>query len=123
MKVFRRHLMWVICGWLTCQLVGVAAAPVMLWGATAHDDQECDCPLLPGQTCPMHHNGKHDTTCKMRNAFGGAEAALFAMTGGFGVLPTPTVTVSAFHPGASVRTEAPFEIAHPFVPEAPPPRA
>ena len=115
--------MWVVCGWLACQLVGVAAAPVTLWGAIDHDDQECDCPLLPGQTCPMHHNGKHDTTCKMRNAFGGAEASLFALTGGFGVLPTPTTTVSAFHPGAAVRTDAAFVIAQPFVPEAPPPRA
>jgi hypothetical protein len=123
MRVLRRHLVWVVCGWLACQLVGVAAAPIMLWGATAHDDQECSCAIAPGQTCPMHHNGKHDTTCKMRNASGGAEAALFAQAGGLGVLPTPTASVSAFHPGAAVGTEAPFVISRPLVPEAPPPRA
>ena len=124
MQVFRRHLAWVVCAWLTCQLAGVAAAPIMLWGTTAaHDEQECDCPLLPGQACPMHHNGKHDTTCKMRNAFGGSDAALFALSGGFGVLPPSTVTVSTFAPGAVVPLGGPSAVTRAHRPESPPPRA
>jgi hypothetical protein len=124
MQLFRRHLVWVVCGWLVCQLAGVAAAPIMLLGATAtHDEQECDCPVAPGQACPMHHSGKHDTTCKMRNAFGGPEAALFALSGGFGVLPRSTVTVSAFIPGAVVLIGRPSAILRAHRPESPPPRA
>jgi hypothetical protein len=124
MQAFRRYLGWVVCGWLACQIAGVAAAPVLLvTAAAAHDERECDCPLLPGQACPMHHNGKHDnTTCRMRNGFDG-DAALFSLTGGFGVLPELTAAVSSFDPGAIVLPSTPFSLVRPSLPEAPPPRA
>ena len=39
------------------------------------------------------HDGKHDggTTCKLRNAFPASDAALFAQSGGFGILPGSTL--------------------------------
>jgi hypothetical protein len=59
----------------------------------------------------------------LRNAFPASDAALFAQSGGFGILPGSTSGVSAFHPGAVVRTSTPVAIAKTYVPDAPPPRA
>jgi hypothetical protein len=125
MQLFRRHLSWVVCGWLACQLSGVVATPLVLWHAVAStDDRDCDCPIAPGQACPMHHNGKHDdATCRMRNAFPASDAALFSQSGVFGILPAPTATVTVFHPGSVVRTPTSVAVARAHVPEAPPPRA
>jgi hypothetical protein len=128
MSPYRRHLVWVVCGWLACQLAGVAAAPVLLWtGVAAHDDEACDCPLLPGQACPMHRGAKHDsrpdTTCKLRSAFDGPDAALFSLSGGSGILPAPTRPVGALVPGAIVPPLTTSAISRASLPEAPPPRA
>jgi hypothetical protein len=76
----------------------------------------------------MHHNdthdGKHDeTTCKLRNAFPASDAALFAQSGGFGILPGSTSAVSPFRPGLVVRMSTPDAIARTYVPDGPPPRA
>ena len=76
----------------------------------------------------MHHSGTHDgkhddTTCRIRNAFPASDAALFAQSGGFGILPGPTSVVSTFHPGVVVRTSTPDAITKTYLPDAPPPRA
>ena len=124
MFVFRRHLAWLVGGWLACQFAGIAAAPVMLWRVAAtHEGEVCDCPLAPGAVCPMHHTLKHDGTCKMRNAFGGSAEALLALAGGNGVLPPNTVHVNVFQPGEVVGMPATVSISRAFVPDAPPPRA
>ena len=124
MQLVRRHLAWVICGWLACQFTGLAAAPVVLWRVTAaHAGEECDCPLDPGATCPMHHKARDENACKLRSAFGSSEQALFALAGGSGVLPESTVTVSAFVPGAVVPVTRPSAILRAHRPESPPPRA
>jgi len=124
----RRHLAWIVCSWLACHLAGVVAAPAALWHLTAsHDALDggvCDCPVAPGQACPMHQSGKHDdTTCKMRNAFPASDQALFSQWAAFGILPGSTASVSLFQPGAIVSVSAPAEIAEFYVPDAPPPRA
>ena len=130
---FRRHLSWAICGWLASQIVGIVAAPALVWQLTASQvDQACDCPLGPGQACPMHqggtHDGKHDSkqdtpTCKLRNAFPASDAAMFSQSGAFGILPRPMVALTVFHPGVLVHARTPVAIAHAYLPEAPPPRA
>src|SRR5438046_1009334 len=99
MRALRRHLPWAIAGWLACQMAGLTAAPLALSGAhasPADHDEKCDCPVAPGQACPMHHTREGDRTCKIRHAFGGSDAALLALAGGVGVLPRPTASVSAF---------------------------
>ena len=126
MHALRRHLSCVIACWLACQMAGVAAAPLALYTASAPSGdhaEKCECPVAPGQACPMHRTREGDRTCKMRNASGGSEAALLAPAGGAGVLPTPTVTVSAFDPGAIVLVATPAAIVRIPVPESPPPRA
>jgi hypothetical protein len=128
MSAVRGHLSWVIAGWLACQFAG-AVAPLALHvfrtPSASHDD--CDCPIAPGQACPMHHKSEQkneaDRTCKIRNASGGPEAALLAQAGGIGLLPPSTGTVSAFVQCASVRTPTPSAILRAHRPESPPPRA
>ena len=131
MHAFRRRLAWVVCGWLACQMAGVFAGPVLMWRVTAaHDDRECECPVTPGQACPMHHNGngkdhdgkRDDTTCKLRNALPPADAALFAH-GGFGILPGPIAVARVLDPGAIVATAAPSAVLRVYRPESPPPRS
>ena len=125
MGTVRSHLSWVIAGWLVCQFAGVAA-PLALYASTTPSgshDETCGCPIAPGQACPMHHTGEGVRTCKIRNASGGSEATLLAQAGGIGLLPTATVTVSAFDQCASVRTATPPAITRVHVPESPPPRA
>jgi hypothetical protein len=125
----RRRLAWVACGWLACQLAGVVAAPVVLWHlAASNDDRDCDCPVAPGQACPMHHGGNHEgrqdtSTCHLRNAFPTSDAALLSLSGGSGILPRPTTTVSVFDAGAVVLSGTPSAVLRVYRPESPPPRA
>ena len=56
MAAVRNRLSWVIAGWLVCQFAGVAA-PLTLYAistASGGHDATCDCPIAPGQACPMH---------------------------------------------------------------------
>jgi hypothetical protein len=121
----RRHLAWVVCGWIACQLAGVLATPVGLWRLTAaHDDRECECPVAPGQACPMHHDQKSDQpVCKLRNAFPTADAVLLSLNSGFGIVPEPIPAVAVLRPGAIVRTGTPSAVLRIDRPESPPPRA
>ena len=126
MQVFRRHLALIACGWLSCQLVGIATAPVMLWRVSVdHPEEACDCPIAPGAACPMHKGDKHDdpSTCKMRNAFPTPDQALFGQIDGAGLLPLASVAVITFDPGEAVRNGTPSAILRAYRPDSPPPRA
>lgn len=126
MSAARRRLPWVVCIWLTCQLAGVAAAPLAFCCRSipaADDDGPC-CPgLLPGQICPMHHTREGQRTCKMRDACGRADAALVSLAGVVGLLPDATSTVSAFAVGAPIAPTAPSTTSRADRPDAPPPRS
>jgi hypothetical protein len=124
MICLRRRLAWFVCAWLACQLAGVAATPLALSRLpAAHGDQECDCPLDAGATCPMHHSSSgQDGSCRLRNGFGHSGQALFALNGGSGVLPPSTVVPYAFQPGAVIGAAASTALARSSVPDAPPPR-
>jgi hypothetical protein len=126
MRGVRRRLSWLICGWLLCQAAGMAASPFSAWcdlAASADDETKC-CPgLLPGQICPMHHTREGDRTCKMRSACGQTDPALFSLSGGVGLLPPPTPTVSAFDPGQPLDPLVATELLRAERPESPPPRA
>jgi hypothetical protein len=126
MAFVRRHLAWLIGAWLTCQIAGVAAAPVTFCCKdvpTSHDEVECCAGLMPGQTCPMHHTTAGKRECKMRNACGSSDAALMALAGGVGVLPPATSVVSAFDLGDLAHRRAPLAITRSDRPDSPPPRA
>ena len=82
MPLVRRRLSWIIRVWLICQVAGLAAAPFALCCASlASADQTPACcrGLSPGQTCPMHHGGEEDRTCKMRSACSRSDAALLTL--------------------------------------------
>jgi hypothetical protein len=127
MLFVRQRLSWVICAWLTCQIAGVFAAPIMFCCMdvpTSEDEQDCCEGLMPGQFCPMHHKtaaGKNE--CKLRNACAPADAMLVALAGGVGPLPAATAVVNAFEPGDVLAPSAPTAIARTSRPESPPPRA
>jgi hypothetical protein len=126
MSFARRHLSWLICGWLLCQVASVAAAPLAFCckGVPTIGDEEKCCPgLLPGQICPMHHTKEGERTCKMRNACARSDAALIALASGIGIVPDLTLTVSVFDSGTFVAAFAPSTILRAHVPESPPPRA
>jgi hypothetical protein len=126
MVLIRRHLSWLIAACLACQLAGIAAAPVALCCKdvpTSDDDTECCTGLLPGQVCPMHHTTAGKRECRMRDACAPSDAALIALAGGVGVLPTATPTVSSFDLGdvhSNLASTAAFRAVRP---EAPPPRS
>jgi len=122
----RRRLSWLICGWLAVQLAGAVAAPLAFRcqdAQAAGDLPACCKALAPGQTCPMHHHQhEHDRTCKMRSVCGRADAALVTLTGGLGILPPPTIRVTAFVPGESIAwSDAVAPLCDPR-PDSPPPR-
>src|SRR3954451_12032872 len=126
MVLVRRHLSWLIAACLACQLAGIAAAPVALCCKdmpTSDEDTECCTGLLPGQVCPMHHTTAGKRECRMRDACAPSDAALIALAGGVGVLPTATPTVSSFDLGdvhSNLASTAAFRAVRP---EAPPPRS
>jgi hypothetical protein len=129
MPSVRRRLSWMIRVWLICQIAGFAAAPTALGcgGANAVDVDEtpaCCRGLGPGETCPMHHSHDgSDTTCKMRSVCGRSDAALLTLAGGLGVLPSATISVTAFDPGAILGPIRVSTVLRPQPPEPPPPRA
>jgi hypothetical protein len=126
MSVIRRRLSWMIGAWLCCQVAGFAAAPFALCcpDVDAPDQTPACCRALgPGQTCPMHHGGHGDTTCKMRSACGRPDAALLTLAGGIGILPSATTSVTAFDPGAILTPITASAVLRSQPPESPPPRA
>jgi hypothetical protein len=126
MLYVRRHLSWLIGAWLTCQIAGVAAAPVTFCCKdvpASHDEVECCAGLKPGQVCPMHHTTAGKRECKMRNACGQADAALMALAGGVGVVPSTTSVENVFDLCDVVRQFAATALPRCDRPESPPPRA
>src|SRR3954465_12044026 len=122
----RRRIAWMICGWLVCQVAGVAAAPLAFCcrAVPAADPDDKCCPgMLPGQICPMHHTRKGVRTCKMRNACPRADAALIGLAATLGTIPESTPAVTVFDSGRFLARFAPSAIRRAHVPESPPPRA
>src|SRR5437867_3560610 len=126
MSFARRHLAWMVCGWLVCQVAGVAAAPLAFSckDVPAADPDEKCCPgMLPGQICPMHHTREGVKTCKMRNACTRSDAALIALASAVGTIPETPRVVNTFDSSTFVAPISPSAILRAHVPESPPPRA
>ena len=91
MQALRRHLSWILAGWLVVQLIGIVA-PVALAAAGFGAVDECACPAdMLGATCPMHHGAaaKHSdlNQCRLQNSAARTDIALLGVTGGVGVIP------------------------------------
>lgn len=125
MVFVRRHLSWLIGACLACQLAGIAAAPIALCCKDlpiSDDDTECCAGLMPGQVCPMHHTKAGERECRMRDVCAPSDAALIALAGGVGVLPSATPVVSSFDVGPVAADLSATALLRAVRPEAPPPR-
>jgi hypothetical protein len=74
----------------------------------------------------MHHKravDRKESTCKMRDACGHADAGLVALAGAVGLLPSATIAVNSFEVGDQVRAAVPGATTRAEPPESPPPRA
>ena len=128
MLFVRRRLSWLVCAWLTCQVAGIAAAPIAFCCKdvqAANDEQDCCEGLEPGQYCPMHHKtaGGGKNECKMRSACAPVDAMLVALAGGTGPVEGTTAVVNHFVPGEFLPALAPTSIVRTVPPDPPPPRA
>jgi hypothetical protein len=124
MSLVRRRLSWIAIAWLVGQMAGMAAAPFAFCCEQQSFDglPECCQGVGPGQTCPMHHTRRDDTTCKMRNACVRGDSALISLGGGLGVVPPPTIGVIAFVPGERALALIASAIQRAAPPDSPPPR-
>jgi hypothetical protein len=126
MSFVRRHLFWVVGGWLLCQVASVAAAPLTFCcrNVPAADPDDKCCPgMLPGQICPMHHRQEGVRTCKMRNACTRSDAALISLAGSLAPIPDRLTAERVFDSSSVVTPIVSSAILRAHVPESPPPRA
>ena len=93
MTFFRQYLSRLMCIWLLCQMVALAAPVVLVAAGATPVDELCTCPGGDHETCPMHHGGQPDTKDPDQTGVGACHAplhvALLWMAGGAGVLPNP----------------------------------
>jgi len=126
MPLVRRRLSWMIRAWLVCQIAGFAIAPTALCcaGSDAADAiPECCRGVGPDETCPMHHGDDDDSTCKMRSVCFPSDTALIMLSGGVGVLPSATISVTGFGPGSILLPIRSVAVLRSDRPQSPPPRA
>jgi hypothetical protein len=128
MRSIRRHLSWMLAGWLAFQFAAIAA-PVVLAASGAAFEETCTCAgSVHAATCPMHH-GKdaapkdQSNRCSVKNAYPPADFALLALAGGAGVLPR-LLAIDVVDPSRtpiSIQAETPSSRTE--LPDSPPPRA
>ena len=125
MRVVRRHLSWLVGGWLACQVAALAAAPVTLCVSTpapARHNAVC-CPgLKPGQVCPMHHTREGVQTCAMVSPCGASDTALLPLVAGAGLLPSAQAVASIAFSAQLILPVTALAIARAERPDSPPPR-
>ena len=127
MKFVRLHLSRLMCIWLLCQVVALAA-PVVLAAAGSPVEELCTCPGGDHETCPMHHGTQSDPSdtpapavCGIKACSSPVDVALLSMAGGAGVLSSsaqfdcPLVT-------APVVIQEPSSFDQPAPHHTPPPR-
>jgi len=118
MRTVRRHLSWIVCAWLVCQVSAVTAAPLLLAG-----DDLCTCPTsVPGAACPMHHAHQDAGECVLKNAAAVSTVTLASMIGGVGVVPPVQAASTAVVPTDLIPGLPPAVISRSERPESPPPR-
>ena len=123
----RRLRMMLAIGWLSCQVVGLAAP--LTADSLVSAEEQCTCPGgTPGAICPMHHKmfgapaPADSQGPALRNSCAAPSALLLSLAGGLGVLPMPATTDQA-ETTTAVVPGIDRLILHADVPDAPPPRA
>jgi hypothetical protein len=121
----RQRAMWIVCGWLCCQLSLLTAVPLSLAAGLPHaaDSISCTCVHGANAQCPMHHPANPTPNCHCRNAADPDAAAIVSLLGTIAVLadtPARSMTLSM--------TRLPNSSITGFVsvltpPDGPPPRA
>jgi len=127
MHLLRAWLPRLVAGWLACQLVAFAAAPVALGGdGLVAASTDCDCPSgATDQLCPMHQSPNRRLSrqgdCTVQNTRSPSDAVLLSLGIGLGVLPPPTLHDVAC--GAeSVVVPSMVSVSRSELPDSPPPR-
>ena len=124
----RRRVSWIVSIWLASQVAGVVAAPLAFCcrPAVQMADDDCCQGVAPGQMCPMHHaraGDRKESTCKMRDACGRADAGLISLAGVVGLLPPVTASVRRFEVRGIVGVSPRPTVSRTLPPDSPPPRA
>jgi hypothetical protein len=120
----RRHITWIVCGWLCCQLAVLTAAPLSLSANAEHaaDSMSCTCVHTGNAQCPMHHPARPKPACECRNTSDPDAATIVSLLGPIAVLSDTAVQLTALPitqlPDYSVSRFTHFLTA----PDGPPPR-
>jgi len=126
MTTVRRALRMGIGVWMAAQLVGAAAAPLVLCSASqpaASDSHAACCPGVgPGQVCPMHKTREGAARCTMSSACHASDAALLSLFTSIGVTPQSDFTLDAGASTGGVVARVEGSIARASFPEPHPPR-
>ena len=119
MCTVRRHLGWIVCAWLVCQVSAVTAAPLLLAGSDL-----CTCPADGlGAACPMHHAQADIGECVLKSAAPVSVVTLASLLGAVGVIP-PVQTISTVVLAAErIPALRAAVISRSARPKAPPPRS
>jgi hypothetical protein len=121
----RRHITWIVCGWLCCQLSVLTAAPLSLSANAEHaaDSMSCTCVHTGNAQCPMHHPAKPKPACECRNTSDPDAATIISLLG-----PLAVLAAASQHTTSLSITKSPDHSIARFVnvaapPDGPPPRA
>ncbi|HEY3043313.1 MAG TPA: hypothetical protein VGJ39_04780 [Vicinamibacterales bacterium] len=119
MRTVRRHLSWVVCAWLVCQVSAVTAAPLLF-----ANDALCTCPAEAlGAACPMHHAHQNPGECVVRSAAPASTVTLASLIGSLGVIAPVQTTSTIVVPGELILPASAAVILRSDRPDSPPPRS
>ena len=93
----RRHIVWIACGWLCCQLSVLTAAPLSLFANAPHanDAMSCTCVHGTDAQCPMHHPAKPTSDHECRSATDPDATAIVTLLGPIAGLSDTAVPLTA----------------------------
>jgi hypothetical protein len=121
----RRHIAWIVCGWLCCQLSVLTAPPLSLFASAPHaaDSTSCTCVHGENARCPMHHPAKPKSDCQCRSTTDPDAAAIVSLLG-----PIAVLADAPAHGATTPITQLPDYLITGFTsfiasPDGPPPRA
>jgi len=121
----RKHVAWIVGGWLCCQLSLLTAAPLSLLASTPHAADAISCTCVHGADgqCPMHHpaNPKPDHQC--RSAANPDAAAILSLLGPIAVLADARTFTAQLPVTASPAHQVTRIFSFTSAPDGPPPRA
>jgi hypothetical protein len=121
----RRHIAWIACGWLCCQLALLTSAPVSLFASSTHstDPIGCTCVHTGNAQCPMHHPATPKPGCECRNTTDPDAATSVSLLGPLAVLATALPEAAPLSITRSPDRHITGFVSIAAPPDGPPPRA